>query len=215
MLGAAEFGAGAAITTVGLGLDAVGVLTTPLGVGVPIDVAGAASTGLGVGLMGAGVATMTAPGVQPTQSPPPLVQPNLPNTPEGFSTTPDAGQPSIVSTPAPNGPTVSNVTLGVLINGVQGPTVTMATPADVLAGSTPDADKPILKDGTLQQTKPGGMAAADADFDSMHPSKVDSRPAGVRIGNLDDGTQIIVRPKSVPSVEINPPTGPSYVIRYK
>ncbi|MFF8803051.1 MULTISPECIES: hypothetical protein [unclassified Methylobacterium] len=89
------------------------------------------------------------------------------------------------------------------------------TKEDVLNDATRDPDKPTLKDGTEQYKKPGGMSAADADFDSMQPGNVKSPGGNVRIGELSDGTQVVVRPRSVPSLEINPPNAPPAIIRYK
>jgi hypothetical protein len=88
---------------------------------------------------------------------------------------------------------------------------------DVVAGSTPDPDKPVLKDGTFQQNKQGGMPQANSDFDSLNPQNVVDQGGDVRTGTLPDGTRVAVRTKSTPSLDINPPPGssaPDYVIRY-
>ena len=89
------------------------------------------------------------------------------------------------------------------------------TPQDVLKDATRDPKKPTLKDGTEQYNKPGGMPQADQDFDSMQPGNVQSQGGDVRTGTLSDGTQVVVRPQSVPSLEINPPSGTPSIIRYK
>ena len=89
------------------------------------------------------------------------------------------------------------------------------TKEDVLKDAIRDPDKPTLKDGTEQYNKTGGMPAADTEFDAMQPGNVKTLGGGVRIGELGDGTQVVVRPRSVPSLEINPPNGPPVVIRYK
>ncbi|WP_279357922.1 hypothetical protein [Methylobacterium indicum] len=69
---------------------------------------------------------------------------------------------------------------------------------EVLKDATRDPDKTTLKDGTEQYTKPGGMPEANADYDSMQPQTTSSPRPGTRIGVLSDGTQVVVRPRSVP-----------------
>jgi len=89
----------------------------------------------------------------------------------------------------------------------------IATVQEVLAGTVPDPVKPVLRDGTLQQNGPGGMAGADGDFDSMQPRNVVRHGRSVRTGTLPDGTRLVVRPLSVPTLEIDLPDGRNYVIR--
>ena len=69
--------------------------------------------------------TTTATPVPPAipSSPPPSVPATVPNPPEGFTASPDASKPSILSTPIPDGPAAPSVTPGTPIDGVQGPTV--------------------------------------------------------------------------------------------
>ncbi|WP_156398904.1 hypothetical protein [Methylobacterium sp. Leaf469] len=89
------------------------------------------------------------------------------------------------------------------------------TPDDVLSDATRDPEARTLKDSSEQYNKKCGMAEADADFDSMQPNNIISKPGGIRVGEIEGGTQVVVRPKSVPSLEINPTTGMPSVIRYK
>jgi hypothetical protein len=90
-----------------------------------------------------------------------------------------------------------------------------ATLNEVLTGTVPDPDKPVLRDGTLQQNGAGGLVGANVDFDRMQPSNVTNHGKGVRTGTLYDGTHLVVRPLSVPTLEITVPNGRTYIIRYK
>ena len=68
-----------------------------------------------------------------------------------------------------------------------------------------------------QFSKPGGMGKANADFDALRPTNVQSRGNGVRTGELGDGSKVTVRPHSgggTPTLEIRPPTGRPIKIRY-
>ncbi len=89
------------------------------------------------------------------------------------------------------------------------------TREDVLKDAKRDPKRPTLDDGSEQYVKPGGMPEADADFDAMNPRNVRSVSEKVRIGELGDGTQLVVRPLSKPSLEINPKSGTPVIIRYK
>ena len=54
-------------------------------------------------------------------------------------------------------------------------------------------------------TKPGGFDTANGDFDALSPNGVSDKGGGIRVGTLDDGRTIVVRPDSTdgsPTIEI-------------
>jgi hypothetical protein len=88
------------------------------------------------------------------------------------------------------------------------------TAQKVIDSSKSHPAKRIVHGDSLQLQKSGGIGAADSDFDSMQPGHVKDYGNGVRTGVLEDGTQVVVRPRSQPTVEITPKVGQSYTIRY-
>jgi RHS repeat-associated protein len=64
--------------------------------------------------------------------------------------------------------------------------------------------------GTRIWDKPGDFGDANRDFDNKNPTNVEGKGNGVRVGTLDDGKRIIVRPGSSdgrPTVEVQRPDG--------
>jgi hypothetical protein len=83
--------------------------------------------------------------------------------------------------------------------GVAGPTAADQAP---VPGATPGRE---TKGRSTLWESSGGSAAADKDFDSMNPHGVRELEDGTRIGSLDDGRTIVVRPDSSdgrPTLEI-------------
>ncbi|HZH15385.1 MAG TPA: RHS repeat-associated core domain-containing protein [Archangium sp.] len=73
---------------------------------------------------------------------------------------------------------------------------------DILADATPGRE---TKGRTIQWEIPGGAENANADFDALRPTGVKDIPNGGRIGYLNDGRTVIVRPDSSdgrPTLEI-------------
>ncbi len=69
-----------------------------------------------------------------------------------------------------------------------------------------------------QFSKSGGLSQANKDFDDLAPNNVQSRPGGVRIGDLSDGSKAVVRPNSStgnPTLEIQPPKGQGRPIKVR
>ena len=64
--------------------------------------------------------------------------------------------------------------------------------------------------GTRIERKKGGFADANADFDNAWPSNVVDKGNGVRVGILEDGRKIVVRPSStdnIPTIEVQSGNG--------
>ncbi len=93
-----------------------------------------------------------------------------------------------------------------------------ATPEQIADEGVPDPVRPVTGNGTRQVNKPGGMEAADRDFDRMGPKDVRTYENGTRVGTLPDGRTVNVRPNSSagkPTVEISGGGGkPPTKIRY-
>lgn len=102
----------------------------------------------------------------------------------------------------------------------------------VLCGDSPVAPKSVndilgettagrvTKGKTTQHIKPGGVDAANADFDALAPTNVrdiTTRYGPGRTGTLPDGRTVTVRPGSSdgrPTLEIRRPNGRGDEIRY-
>ncbi|MFC4932709.1 RHS repeat-associated core domain-containing protein [Massilia sp. GCM10023247] len=64
--------------------------------------------------------------------------------------------------------------------------------------------------GTRIWDKPGDFGVANQDFDNKNPANVEDKRNGVRVGTLEDGKRIIVRPGSTdgrPTIEVQRPDG--------
>jgi uncharacterized protein RhaS with RHS repeats len=62
-----------------------------------------------------------------------------------------------------------------------------------ISGTTPDRK---TKGNTRIENKVGGFDVANGDFDALWPGNVPDKGGGVRVGTLEDGRAIIVRPTS-------------------
>ena len=141
---------------------------------------------------GATTATATPPPV-PSSSPPSVPANPLPAQ-AGTTASPDASNPTILSTPVPDGPAVPSVTPGTPTDGVQGPTV-MAnqsrgedspatgpfTSTDPLVADLADQIE-AAKPGTVQGVninvlRPDGTIATDIDI------QTDQRAIQVKFGS--------------------------------
>ena len=99
-----------------------------------------------------------------------------------------------------------------------GPSAPPKTPEQVAEEGSPHPINPITGNGIRQVVKPGGMAAADKDFNSMNPTNQKIYPKGTRVGTLPDGRTANVRPTSDsgdPTVQIEGGNGQQPIkIRY-
>jgi RHS repeat-associated protein len=74
----------------------------------------------------------------------------------------------------------------------------------------------ITKGNTDIRTKPGNTDTANGDFDALNPTGVSDKGNGVRVGTLEDGRTVIVRPSTEgrPTIEIQSGGRTRIKIRY-
>ncbi len=83
-----------------------------------------------------------------------------------------------------------------------------------IPGTTPENR---TKGSTNIESKQGGFDTANSDFDDLSPSDVSSKGGGIRVGTLDDGRTITVRPNSSdgsPTIEIRSGNRTRVKVRY-
>ena len=87
----------------------------------------------------------------------------------------------------------------------------------IIAGATLDTQNPLVKRGVPQFIADGNLSDAYRDFNVVATSNVQIKDDGVKIGTMKDGYTIVVRPLSVPSIDIRDPNNNNkllYTIRY-
>jgi len=83
-----------------------------------------------------------------------------------------------------------------------------------IPGTTPEG---TTKGNTRIEKKPGDFGTANGDFDNQWPGGVSDKGGGIRVGTLEDGRTIIVRPNSKegsPTIEIQSGGRTRVKIRY-
>jgi hypothetical protein len=87
---------------------------------------------------------------------------------------------------------------------------------NLLNGSTPDPDHPIVGGVVPQLNRVGDWNTANNDFNSMGFVSVEDKGGGVRVGTMPDGYSATIRPLSVPTIDIRDSSNTLlYKIRYK
>lgn len=84
----------------------------------------------------------------------------------------------------------------------------------LIPGTTPERR---TKGNTNIESKQGNFDTANGDFDALSPGDVSDKGGGVRVGTLDDGRTIIVRPVSSdgsPTIEIQSGNRTRVKVRY-
>lgn len=108
-------------------------------------------------------------------------------------------------------------TVGAAIRGTRAVADVESTIDSIIKETIPEPETPILTGGAKQLIKPGDIATANNDFDSLKLKDIKNKRNGIKVGILPNGNIVTVRPVSEPTIDIRNANTDKviYKIRYR